>query len=280
MSLVGSYWPVGATTLRLTPSRVFCRHFRISGEGHRGAAHEVHGEPEDGVEEARAVDRPLLLEHLALERPHPVGQRGQDVRRAAEQAERAVVGDERHAELPGGVGDRDGALEQQLARRCRCRPRVTAFDLERGDHVGPRGEVLAAERRGAARDQDRREREDELPVGTPHRGAPDRRGSPASIISVRTLSARPRRLGTGDPDQVVSRSTARPGEPWCSNQQICSATMSSASRQWRGSAGTGAESPEAISNDSPGSIAARQQGPEVVPLQERPVERPAPGRPG
>jgi hypothetical protein len=31
MSLVGSYWPVGATTLRLTPSSVFCCHVLISG---------------------------------------------------------------------------------------------------------------------------------------------------------------------------------------------------------------------------------------------------------
>jgi hypothetical protein len=36
MSFVGSYWPVGAVTLRLTPSRVFCRHVLISGKDMAG----------------------------------------------------------------------------------------------------------------------------------------------------------------------------------------------------------------------------------------------------
>jgi hypothetical protein len=37
MSLVGSYWPVGATTLRLAPIRVFCCHFTNWGAAMAGA---------------------------------------------------------------------------------------------------------------------------------------------------------------------------------------------------------------------------------------------------
>ncbi len=37
MSLVGSYWPVGATILTLAPSMCPCRHFRISDSSIAGA---------------------------------------------------------------------------------------------------------------------------------------------------------------------------------------------------------------------------------------------------
>ena len=103
------------------------------------------------------MDR-CCLEHLARECPDPVGYRGEDVRRAAEQAERAVTGDRRHAELSRGTGNRDRAPEEQL-------PIVVGVaeghgvGPERRDHVGARGEVLGVERTGSARDHDRRDRE-------------------------------------------------------------------------------------------------------------------------
>ena len=155
---------------------------------HRRPSHQVHGDADDGVEEARAVDRPVLLEHPALERADTVGHRGEHVCRAAEEPERAVVGGHRHAELARGVLDGDGALEKQLAgvvgagERDGVRP-------ERGDHVSARGEILGVKRGGGPGDEERREGKGGSPAAP--RGPVERLPAEGHLVRIRSrLSSR------------------------------------------------------------------------------------------
>ena len=77
------------------------------------ATHEVDGHPQGGVEEARAVDGLLLAEDFALEVPRSVGYGCQDAGGPAEQAERPIVRQRRHAELPSATRNGNRALEEQ-----------------------------------------------------------------------------------------------------------------------------------------------------------------------
>ena len=131
ISLVGSYWPSGGATVRLTPTIVRCRYDANSLRRHRRRPVEVHRHTESRIAQSEPVDLCRFTQIQAFDVTGDHGHHHTRVGRSSSQVERPRERECRRVDPGAGFVDRRRRIERHIAE-------VEAVDD--GEDVQPFGE--------------------------------------------------------------------------------------------------------------------------------------------